>query len=455
MADPNLAAVLETMAYVAKALDEHETYTSTGTTGLLATTEDLRNDLEGDWAQALTAEIQNLRDAGAAVLTKAQARALVEPLIRQAAVAIGVRQAPIPVLFEKLYDHMVANSLSINDPEDTIDTTATAGGGNVGNATVFVLDVGPDGNDLGHLTDTLTITCTADARTLGKTQIERWLVEGGAARTDNMDYTGTGVSQALRTLSGDLSARFVLNPSFNNTSQDGSSNLTALDGWTQITGASLSTNLAVNATYTARQLPGDTANTSLQFNGDETIVQDLVAVRGAQIAQDVPYLISVAVAKVGTPTGTFTLRLSGTTGSGGVSATLAHGAMTGSGTFDRLQITGANCWGETFNANDLKLQIALASSGSMDASNYFVVDDVMFTPLQRILDFGDPRTGRGSMGRWVGITGGSTPAVKDDLYTPTDTLNGTRATNQWLLTKICHLGALPQVTGGTETTADK
>ena len=457
MADPNFAACMEMIAFAAKILDEHETYTSAASTGLLVTTENLRNDLEGDWAQRLRDRVDSIRAEAAGTISKSAARALFIPLLRQTAVAIGFAGAagPIDAIWEAIYDYMIDNSQTINDPEDTIDTTFSAGGGNVGGATVYVLTTGPAGEALGHLTDDAwTLTCTADARTLGKPQIEEWELEGTTARNDNLDYTGTGLVEDLRTLSADLSSSYVKNPSFNNYDLDGSSNLTGLDGWTQ-SGATLATNLAINLTYTARTTPGDTVAASLQFDADETIVQDVVAVKGAQLDPDVPYMISVAIAKVGTPTGTFTLRLSGTTGSGGVSTTLAHGAMTGSGTFDRLQLTGNSAWPVAWNANDLKLQIALSSGASIDASNYFLVDDIVFTPLSRVGDFGDPRTGRGSMGRWIGVTGGKIPSVKGDVYTAADTLNGTRAVNHWALTKIAQLGALPMTTGGTETIADK
>lgn len=457
MADPNFAAVMEMIAFAAKVLDEHETYASTASTGVLATTEALRNDLEGDWAQSVRDVVQSVRSSTNQPLTKAGARAIFDPLLRQAAVAIGTvnPQESIEIIWEKLVDYMVTNSQTLNDSEDTIDTTWSADGGNVGNATVFLLTTDENGEKLGALTDTWTLKCVADARTLGQAQIEQWELRGTDRRPDNLDYAGTGLVESVRTLSADLSQSYVRNPSFNKYDVDGSNNLTGLDGWTQ-SGAQLQTNLSINTTYSARTTPGDSSEASLQFDADETIVQDLVDVKGAQIDPDTPFMISIGVAKVGTPTGTILLRLSGTTGSGGSSASIAAGSMTGGGTFDRLQITSGNaCWPKTWNANDLKLQVQLTTGASMDASNYFVVDDIVFAPLTRIGDFGDPRAGRGSMGTYIGVTGGSTPAALDDTYTATDSLGGTRGVNHWALTKIAQYGCLPLQTGGTETIADK
>jgi hypothetical protein len=458
MADPNFAAVAEMWAFVAKVLDELETYTATSSTGVIATTEALRNDLEGDYGLTSVAPIAQVLNNVGAPLSRDGARRIMDPLLRQMAVAIGYAnpQAPISTLFTEIYDYFVTNSQSFNSPEDTIDTSYAADGGNVGDAEVVVLTVDENGHTLGWLTDTWELKCVTDARTIGRTGQETWELRGlTTPRPDNLKYAGTGLITTLRTLSADLSTPYVRNPSFNDTTES-SGNLTALAGWTHVTGANLYTNLAVTDTVVHRPQPGQTVSTALQFNGNETIYQDLVVTAGATIPQNVPFLIDVAVAKVGTPTGTFTLRLSGTVGSGGVSASLAHSAMTGSSTFDRLRIAiGANCWPANFNANDLKLQIALASSGSIDASNYFVIDDILFTPLPRVGSYGDPRQGRGQMGIHIGVVGGGTPSVKDDFFLATDALGGTRGVNDWLVTKICQYGRLPMVTAAAETVADK
>lgn len=460
MADPNFAAVMEMIAFGAKVLTELEEYTSTASTGIIATTESLRNDLEGDYAQQVRSAVEASLSEVNGPLTRAGARRIFDPLLRQVAVAINYPNpnGSIAAIWEALYDYCVTNSQSINDSEDTIDTTYAAGGSNVGNGEVVVLTVDENNEKLGGwLTDSWTLTCLADARTLGRTGVEQWRFEGTDRRPDNLDYTGTGLQQAgIRTLSADLSKRYVRNPSWNEYSLDGSSNLTSLPGWTQVTGANLYTNLSINTTYTARPTPGDSSEASLQFDGDERVIQDIVSVAGATINPNQPFIIDVGVAKVGTPTGTVELRVSGTTGSGGVSATLAHSAMTGSGTFDRLRITiGQNCWPANFNANDLKVQVALTSSASVDASNYFVVDDFVFAPLTRVGRYDDPREGRGAMGIYIGILGGSTAFVRDDVFTAADSLGGTRGINHWALSKIAQYGYLPLQTGGTETIADK
>lgn len=460
MADPNFAAVMEMIAFYADVLDELESYTSTSSTGLLATVEACRNDLEGDWGQlARDGLTRALREVNGP-LTIQGARRVFDPLLRQVAVAINypAPQGPITDIWEALYTYMVDNSQTINDSEDTVDTSYSAGGSNVGNGEVIVLTVDEEGNKLGWVPDTaLRLECQEDARDLGSTGVETWLLTGSDRRPDNLDTnsSGTGIIERnLRTLSADLSKPYVQNPSFNDATVDGSSNLTSLPGWTQNTGAQLQTNLESNESLSARATPGEGTDKSLNFTGDELIYQDLVVTGGARIASGQPFLIDIAVAKTGAPTGTVRLRVSGTLGSGGVTATLAHGAMTGSGTFDRLRIAvGANSWPKNFNANDLKLQIALESSGSIDASNYFTVDDILFTPLSRI--GGGPRVGKGSMGIYLGIVGGSIPFVRGDVFTAGDTIGSTRGVNHWALTKIARYGALPMATGGTETIADK
>lgn len=458
MADPTFTAVMTMIANAASLLDQLETYTSTASTGLIAKSETLRNDLEGDYAQAARDGItRNLNDV-ATPLSRAGARRIIDPLMRQVAVAIDYPnpQDNIANIFEALVEYCVTNSQTINDSEDVLDTTWTAGGSNTGNGEVVRLTVDENNNKLGFLPDDWVLECVTDARTIGEVGREGWELRGTTGRPDNLDYTGTGVIvRGIRTISADLSKAYARNPSWNDYVENGSSQLTSLPGWTQQTGANLYTNLSINPTYAARSTPGESTSVSLQFNGDETIVQDLVSVAGAQIDPQTPLLIDVAVAKVGTPTGTFTLRMSGTVGSGGVSATLAHGAMTGSGTFDRLRIAlGTSCWPENFNANDLKVQIALASSGSIDASNYFVVDDLLISPMTRIGALGDARRGKGSMGNYLAVVGGSVPAIVGDTFSASDTEGSTRGTIHWCLTKIANYGALPMATGGLESIAD-
>lgn len=462
MADPNFAAVAETIAFYARVLDELESYTSTSSSGLLATIEATRNDLEGVYAQAARSGLEAALLEVNGPLTRQGARRVFDPILRQMAVAIDYPQpgGAIEGIWEALYDYMVENGQTINDSEDTIDTSYSAGGSNVGNGEVVVLTVDEEGNKLGWLPDSAwELRCLEDARTLGDTGIERWRLKGTDRHPYNLDLdnSGTGtLADGFRTASADLSKSYVRNPSWNDYVLDGSNNLTSLPGWTQNDGASLSTNLAINESSAARPTPGETTSTSLQFNGDETVYQDLVSVAGAQINPNLPFLIDVAVAKTGTPTGTVRIRLSGTVGSGGVTATLANGAMTGSGTYDRLRIAiGANCWPKNFNANNLKIQISLESSGSIDGSNYFTVDDLLFLPLTRVGRLGDPRVGRGSMGIYLGIIGGSTPFVRNDLFTAGDSVGGTRGVNHWALTKVANYGILPMTTGGTETIADK
>lgn len=458
MAPPNHAAVAEMVAFAADLLEELESYTATSTTGLVDTVTALRNDLEGDFAQDTRTALQSVTDAVASVLSKESARQILNPLLRQWAVAINYANpnGSISELWEALYDHFHANSETLNDPEDTFDTSWTAGGSNVGNGEVLRLTVDENGYVLaGFDPDSFTLTCTRDARNRGTKHEELFDLEGTDPHPNNLKSTGSGlVVKNIQTFSARASKPYVKNPSFNSYTLDGSSNLTALPGWTANSGT-LSTNLSINTTYTHRTTPGESGNASLQFTGDEIVYQDLVATGGASVDPNDPFLIDFGVAKVGSPTGTFTLRLSGSVGSGGITATLAHGAMTGSGTFDRLRIAvGANCWAANWNANDVSIQIGLGSSGSIDASNYFLVDDLVFAPWKRIGRRGDPRKGRGSMGQYLAIVGGSTPFVKGDTFTATDSA-GTRATNHWALSRIARYGYLPVTTGGTESVSDK
>lgn len=464
MADPNFASVWTDISLAAEVLHQIETFTSTASTGLIAATETLRNSLEGDYGQNVRDGVENLLASGATMVSRDQARAIFNPLLRQSAVATDYpdpQGGSIEDIWEWTVDYFVANSQTINDSEDTIDTTWSADGGNTGNGEVIALAVDENGNDLGWTPDSWTLECVQDARENGQTDTEVWRLYGTARRPDNLsgsDGGATGVDiTGFRTLAVDLSEPYLQNASFDGATENGSSVIQTLPGWTANSGAISSSNLKINTTYIARESPSrSTGHKSLQFTGDETIYQDPVATVGATFNPNEPFILDVAVAKVGTPTGTARIRLSGTVGSGGLTATLAHTAMTGSGTFDRLRLTvGANSWPANFNANDLKVQIALESTASVDASNYFVVDDVMLCPLQRVNPTGDPRSGRGSMGYYLGVLSGSTPFIKGDKFTAAGSAGGTRGKIHWALTKIAQYGALPMATGGLETVSDQ
>lgn len=449
------------LSFACSVLNRLEVYTATSSTGLVAQLEAYRNDIEGDYAQAARTSIARTASNVNLPLTKAGARALILPILEQMAVAINHPNPKdsIENLHQALFDYMNGTAAqTINDSEDTIDTTYVAGGSNVGNGEVIVLTVDESNNKLGGwITDTWTLDCVADARQLGELHKEQWKFYGTDRRGDNLDFTGTGlVVNGLRTIAADLSEPYVKNASWNQATIDGST-LTVLPSWTAETGPAIGTNLSINTTVVYRTSPGDAQNRALQFNATENVYQDLVDTGGARINPNRPYLMDVGVAKTGTPTGTMSIRISDTLGSGGVAATLAHGAMTGSGTYDRLRIAiGQNCWPLNFNANTLKIQIELTSGASIDASNYFTVDDLIFTEFSRLGRYGDGREGRGSMGIYAAILGGSTPFVKGDTFAGTgDALGGTRGVIHWAYSKVAQIGYLPLQTGGTESIADK
>lgn len=463
MADPNFATSMGMIAKVAKLLSDLEDYTSTSSTGLLANVEASLNALEGVFAQnARDGLISALYEVNGP-LTRSGARRVIDPLLRQVAVAIGfvgAADAPIPDVFEAIYDYMIANSQTINDGDDWIAFSSLGTVTGTGNGTAVVCTQDENGVRLGWVTDAggWTLKCVADARNLGDVGVEEWEFYGTDANTHNLDTMGdgSGLRVGLRSISGDISRNYCTNPSWDDYVENGSSQLTSLAGWTQNAGANLYTYLKANTTYYARSVPGETVNASLQFTGDEIVYQDLVDVAGANFDIDAPYLVDVAVAKVGSPTGTARIRLSGTVGSGGKTATVAHTSIAAAtGNWTRLRLTlDSNAWPKQFNANNLKVQVSFESTGSIDATNYFLADDLLITPLTRVGDYGDGRSGRGSMGVYIGVIPGSTPFVKGDYFTASDTISGTRGTFQWATMMIANYGSLPYNSGGTETIAD-
>lgn len=58
------------------------------------------------------------------------------------------------------------------------------------------------------------------------------------------------------------------------------------------------------------------------------------------------------------------------------------------------------------------------------------------------------------MGTYIGVIGGSTPAIVGDTFTAADSLGGTRGTIHWALTKIANYGCLVLNNSSTETVSD-
>lgn len=454
MAQQAFSAVGTDFATVADTFVDHVDQLD-GANGLLANIATSKGTITGDNAGATIAALEGIEAAAKAAVSPDAMRAALVPILREWAASTEVdSDAATPgsqpvAFFSDLFDYFVDNSESVNAPADSYDTSAAAGGSNVGDGTAVRLTVDENDETLWGLEpDTYTIRCVEDARQTGKAHDETWEIYG-------TKRTGATARETARVRFKTLTGAPQQGSPLKNSGFDqgtGTTTITAMPGWrTNTDGASAvpSSNIQRTTTHTfGPSIPGTATHYGVIFTGAETLYQDFVLEGNGRIDPDAPYLIGVRVKRTNSTTGNVVLRLSDTIGSGGRSATLDISTVTNnqwttlwldSGT------AGQECWSARWNANSLKLQIV----GVTDA----VVDQVIFNPMTRFGQETDQRRGRGSMGQYVAYVAGLTPAAYDDTHAWTGDSAGTKGEIIWALRKAA-LGYLPTNGAGSETVAD-
>lgn len=452
MADPGFAAVAEMLSFRTDIWDELEKDAATASTGFVATTEALRNDLEGDFAFAAIDNLEAERAALGSILGSEGIRAGLEPIVQQLGVAIGSPNAgqALEDVWTDLYDYFIDNAQSIEDDAPTYGTPSAASG-NTGNGEIIRCTVDENGYNLaGWWADSYTIECTADGRTTGDAEVATFKVFGTDAEGDEVDRTGTGLlEEGIPSLNARSSQSLVQNPSFSDfvgTANVALSASTDLPGWTFDTSAA---NFIPNQAITYRPEPGggDNASTSLELTDNDGISQDLVSVNGASFDFDRPYVFGVAVYGKNSDDSTAEIRLCTSALNDGIANTVASP----DGSWSRLWLVAtpaANNWPENFNLNTLTLYLN-RSSGTTGS---LIFDDIIAAPMTRIGAFDDSRSGRGSMGQYIAVVGGTTAWVKGDKFTWTDSSASRGVNTYWI--RAGNLGYLPNVPdAATQVTA--
>lgn len=341
-------------------------------------------------------------------------------------------------IFRALYDWFVDNSLTVESRAITYDTTATAGGSNVGNGALSRLTVDANSFNLEacHV-EKKQFKCRADQNTGAEKQAEVFEAIGTAASPDSCLRAAYGSGDSARASivsrhAGSGNGGSLLNNSSFSTYS--ASATPKFSGWTETAGGA---QVSQDTTNYYRSFPNATVDGSLKITGGGgtvTLTQTLANSRIRKIDPNTPYLLRVMLNKtIGTAVGgTVTIRMGATT----KSVTIA--AMSANWTELVLDFD-SGCWPKNFNQADFSVQIEWSSS----TSGYLLVDDVIFCPWD-LID-----------GTWWNIRGNAathTPWLLNDILTVTDT-GGAPATGkvQWWLF-VAGLGYLPS--SGTPTFAD-
>ena len=218
------------------------------------------------------------------------------------------------------------------------------------------------------------------------------------------------------------SARFLQNPSFTSSPLSYTAGLATVTAVTDVTGWTLDsiTGVELDRNITYRDSEGETNAASLRFNNVNRYVQQNLNVRRAQLretgigglGQEIePMFLQVAIYRESNADGTITLTL------GSQTATVDVTTIT-NGTWGVLYMTlGTKNWFKTWNQEDPLVKIALSSN----TTGNVLIDDVVFAPFTRF------------DGGWWVVVGGSTPFLRDDVFTFADTVTESGELQKWFV----------------------
>jgi hypothetical protein len=423
---------------------------SSGTRDHLQT---LADGLTGDRAQGSRSGAALFRRACAGAVVPEIVGGLLEPIFRQMGETIESPEpdGDIDRVWEDIYDYCADTSppYHVKSRGFTFGTPS-AGASNVGNGEVVRLTTDENGWPLeGHFADNYTLECLEDGRQLGETGQEVFEIRGEAATQDGLELTGTGLLETLVSLDSRGSTGLVSNPSFDEMTVTGlaagtPATPTAVSGWTDETDGDFSNTQAdIDAADYYIASPNAPRNTGLRLQANKTISQDLVSVAGARFDPGAPYVFGFAMKRESSATGTMTFTV------GSVSRAITIGSQTDDDWtwFWLVATPAANNWFDSFNQNTLKMSFALTSL----ATGTVIIDHVVASRMTRVGSFSDPRVGRGAMGTWIAIRSGTTPWVRGDSFTWTDSATGREKIPFWLA--WMGRGYLPAVDDATQVTA--
>jgi len=404
----------------------------------------LIQSLEGEYTpEAVTAALSRLRANYAALVDPGTAAEFLTPILydygqilaAEASLGFGSAYRNPQDLARALYEYFVAKSYTVQSRDITFDTTATAGGSNVGNGAMSRLTVDENGFDLEacHV-EKKTFRCRQDQNSGVEEEAEvfegsgtqssqdallRLAFGSGATATIPSHHAGTGRGGSLLNNSSFSTYDAAASPKFS--------------GWTESAGGSY---IAQDTVNYYRSHPGAQTDASLKITGGSgtvTLKQTLANMRATRLDPDAPYFLRVMLNKTtgSASGGTVTIRM------GSASASVTIAGM--SANWTELLIAPASAsWFRQFNVDPFDIEIEWSSS----SSGYLLVDDVLFAPW----DLFDGTY-------WFLRANAASPAswLVDDTLTFTDTGGTSGIIQHWWW--VAGFGYLPSTTG-TPTLAD-
>jgi hypothetical protein len=378
--------------------------------------------LESNYGDLYSSALRDFRSA--LVLAMQRVPGMISPGIADYAKFIGYPELSTDAMIGRIYDYMMDNTLRVTSRQFTFGTPTFSGA--VGNGMIHRLNLDERSQTIEAQTaDTKTAECTADEHSGAREHEEIFYFAGSAAERDILKSSGSGRGGSIKALSANDSFRFISNPSF---SQYSGTSITSLSAITDWTASSSVTNFEIDQTNYYRDFSGDSTPASLKFKANDKIVQNF-NVKRAQFNPRAPHYLQIAWNRsIGSGDGTLTLRR----GSKSTSVVLA--AQSG---WQILKMPiDQDLWFRNWNQEDPKIEIELSSR----TTGYVLVDDVT---MGQMTNFD---------GAWYAVVGGSTPFLRRDKATWTDT-EVAFAVLQWVFWFFFN-AYLPSTTGGGVTWTD-
>lgn len=375
---------------------------------------------EGTAMAGTRANLASMLGGGGAV----QAQFL--PLLRTYARVIGIPDTDPGIQFQKVYQWLVDNSKTVKSRGITF-ASAAADGGNLGSGNIRRLTVDPNGFNIEAVAcEAKSMKCIQDQHSGAPKFQETFQLCGSPMLKDDLENTNSGFNGSANAISGAESAALISNPSFDQVTGDDATP-DSIVGW-EVSNIAL-VEVGRNSTEYYRDYAGVSDPGGLICKPGTFTVSQALSLRNVQIDPFTPYWFQVAIRRVGACTGTVQMTV------GGQSVSVNLTTLT-QDTWQILKIgpTSAN-WYQNWKAENAAITFTFTSI----AVGTVILDDFLFAPFTPF------------DGTWVAIVGGTTPYLRDDLYTWTDTDGGTgkiqyfayRAFSRWFPS-----------TGATPTWAD-
>jgi hypothetical protein len=426
MASPSLAEVQNQWKNAVKLLNEARNFGNVNAQNWVSLQDTLEQSYESDFVGEMAAGVSRSRSFLAGLLSNQNAAAHQLPHLKSYCrhVANTPELGDPQEMADRIYRYMIDNSLTVNAREFTHGSWA-AGGGNAGNGTILRLTVDEYNHRIENChADARTAICKFDQSSGTAKHEEIFEFYGQAPGPDGLQLSGSGQKRNIAALSARNSR--VGNPSF---SQFGGtiSSPTSITSWTSSVTVN-STNYSLDQTNYYRDFQGDATPTSLNVKVTANLTQKL-SLFNTKLRPDVPYMLQVAWNRqVGSASGTLLIRM------GAVSNSVAVAAQTGWQVLRVVASPGQNNWFRQFNEQDLDIAIEWTRT-----AGELLIDDVLLVPATQF------------DGTWNWVIGGSTPFLRNDSFTATDTEVGS-ILQYWFWRAYGRY--LPSATGGTETWTD-